>query len=556
MRKNFTATVRKSRLSLVWMVFLFFIASCGGGGDTPAVAVADPDPAGDVIVSGKVTFESVSPSVSGLDYANSIMLPARHVAVEALLASNSSVLDSTVTDDFGNYSLTVPGSTSVVIRAKAKSKSVAATLPSWDVEIVDNTASKALYVLDSAAFDSGTATTATKNLAALSGWTGSSYGSVRAAAPFAILDTMYSAVEMVAAADATADMPLLVVNWSVNNVAASGDKTIGQISTSHFTSVENQLYILGFADNDTDEFDSHVIAHEWGHFFEHNMSRSDSTGGSHGGGDRLDPRLAFGEGFGNAISGMVLNDPLYVDTYGAAQYTGFSINVEDNDYDTTSVGWYSEASVQSILYDLYDSVNEYPDAASLGFGPIYDVLVADVPQQESFVTIFSFIDSLKTRNPGLVTEINALLAYEDISTTFVDEWDSTGTEVNFSSSPQAPAAVYTEIAVGGGAQTLCGSSTHGEYNKLFNRRFFNFAVPSTGSYTITATPSLSAGDVDIVIYNAGTEAAISEAAPSGAFSPEVMTATLAPGNYVGEVYEYGHLTGSVVSAECFDVTVQ
>lgn len=90
---------------------------------------------------------------------------------------------------------------------------------------------------------------------------------------------------------------MLKVNWSVNNVPQSGDKARGLIRTSHFAPDDNQLYILGKDGVDTDEFDTHVIAHEWGHFYQANISRSDSTGGRHGPGDVLDPRLAFGEGW-------------------------------------------------------------------------------------------------------------------------------------------------------------------------------------------------------------------------------------------------------------------
>jgi hypothetical protein len=378
---------------------------------------------------------------------------------------------------------------------------------------------------------------------------------VRAAAPFAILETMYKAVELITTVDQTVEIPQLVVNWSVNNIASWGDKTIGEIGTSHFTSAENQLYILGAADSDTDEYDSHVIAHEWGHFFQANLSRSDSTGGSHSSTALTDPRLAFGEGFGNAISGMVLNDPVYVDTLGSSQNNGFSIDVEDNDFGTVSIGWYSEASVQAIIYDLYDSASDGPDSVSLGFGPIYDVLVGDVPQQDSFVTIFSFIDSMKTQNPEAVTGINALLAYENISTTFVDEWDSTGAETNFSSSPAAPPAVYTELAIDGTATTLCGSSTHGSYNKLFNRRFFYFTIPTSGSYTIAAAPLNPVNDVDFIIYDSGDVVVVAAEGWSGV---ETTTQALVPGVYAGEVYEYGHIDSGffVTSSACFSLTVQ
>ncbi len=59
----------------------------------------------------------------------------------------------------------------------------------------------------------------------------------------------------------------------------------------------DSMVILGDAGVDTDEFDAHVIAHEWAHYFEDVMSRSNSEGGAHLLGESLDASLAFSEGF-------------------------------------------------------------------------------------------------------------------------------------------------------------------------------------------------------------------------------------------------------------------
>ena len=66
---------------------------------------------------------------------------------------------------------------------------------------------------------------------------------------------------------------------------------------------------------DTDEFDQHVIAHEFGHYIENSFSRADNIGGAHGRGDKLDIRVAFGEGFGYAFSAIVLGDPVARDSF-------------------------------------------------------------------------------------------------------------------------------------------------------------------------------------------------------------------------------------------------
>jgi len=76
------------------------------------------------------------------------------------------------------------------------------------------------------------------------------------------------------------------------------------------------IRILGDENNDTDEYDAHVVVHEFGHYFENSLSRADSIGGPHTQSDRLDARIAFGEGWGNALSGMILDDPVYRDSSG------------------------------------------------------------------------------------------------------------------------------------------------------------------------------------------------------------------------------------------------
>ena len=86
--------------------------------------------------------------------------------------------------------------------------------------------------------------------------------------------------------------------------------------------------MLGAADNDTDEYDQHVVAHEFQHFLEDQVSRSDTPGGPHSLDERLDMRVAFSEGFANAFSAMVLNDPVYRDSFGASQGQVYRFDVE------------------------------------------------------------------------------------------------------------------------------------------------------------------------------------------------------------------------------------
>ena len=176
------------------------------------------------------------------------------------------------------------------------------------------------------------------------------------------------------------NLPLLKVNWSPNNVPQPGSKPQGRIGTSHYSFLEKEIYVLGRAGVDTDEFDAHIIVHEWGHFFEANLSRADSPGGPHSSGDILNPRLAFGEGYGNALASILLPEPIYADTthWSGSTLTAFGFDAESEPSitDDPNKGAFSEMSVFRLLYDLYDSgSNEAYDRASYDLGHLYDVWV-------------------------------------------------------------------------------------------------------------------------------------------------------------------------------------
>lgn len=347
--------------------------------------------ASQITVNGTVTYDRVphNPNHS-LDYARKTQEPVRGAVVELICAGD--VYDSTVTSGSGVYSLNAPNGINSFVRVKAQM--LQSGTPSWNFRVEDNFSSNALYVMDSAVFSSVTNITG-KDLNAESGWDvgAASYTTTRVAAPFAILDSVYVAFQRVLEADSNAVFPALNINWSANNVAIPGDVSLGRITTSHYDSNTNEIYILGKADDDTDEYDDHVVIHEWGHYFERQFSRADNIGGEHSLSDIKDIRVAFGEGWGNAFSAIASNDPIYSDATGVGQAGGFGFNLESNN--CFRAGWYSECSVQSILYDIYDGVDDGVDTLSLGFAPIYNVLTTDEKNTPALTSIFSFIKPLK-----------------------------------------------------------------------------------------------------------------------------------------------------------------
>ncbi len=420
-----------------------------------------------ITISGKIEYERVhathNGSSSALDYNNITTETAKQIIVKAINGSGQTIA-TTSTDDNGNYSLTnLPKNTSLKIRVYAK------MLKSnkWDVKVIDNTNGNAQYVIEGELLSTGTSNSI-RNLKALA--------STKQSPPFAILDSVYLAMKKVLAADASVVFPPLNMNWTVNNVK----------SGTYFDGNDN-IMIQGDQNSDSDEYDNHVIIHEWGHYFEAKFSRADSIGGSHGSGDYLDIRLAFGEGWGNAWSAIATDDPIYFDTF---QSNGWNMNIETAS--KNNPGWFSEASIQRILYDLYDSNDDGSDTLSLGFKPLYNVFVGAQKTTPAFTSIFSFIKALKDENIDEQGGIDSIVESESIAT-IIDIW-GTGRTNRASSYP------YYDLTIGDSVN-VSTSSSDGRYNKLTNHQYVKFTIATAGNYTIKVRQTNGTdSDPDFVWY--------------------------------------------------------
>jgi len=379
-------------------------------GDGGVIIGADGGVVGGLSVSGRVTYDSVPSTFmpgstnASLNFAGAVKKPVRNGVIQVVQGTR--VIGSSTTDANGNYQVTYASSGITEIRLFAVARTASPV-----IQVQDNTDGNATWPVSAAV-----GTLKQIDLHAAHGWTGSAFeANARNASAFAVLDTMYTSAQAFIAARPSVVFPALKVNWSPNNTPQSGDLAQGLIGTSHFNRMSNQIFVLGKAGADIDEFDSHVIAHEWGHFFEFNLSRSDSPGGRHGPGDILDPRIAFGEAWGNALSAMVLNDPVYADCTWSAQGLGcfgWDSEREPTPTDDPTPSAFSESSVLRALYDLYDTtnVNEPYDQLALGLGPIYDTMVGPEKATPSVTTLASFIAGLKAQPTVSATAVDALLA--------------------------------------------------------------------------------------------------------------------------------------------------
>lgn len=574
--------------------------------DTVTITVQEAGP--QVTLSGTLEYQFVPPNTNcqGLNFNSIEVKPIRGATVQLLDSASDQILRSTVSSDTGAYSFTATAESDVYIRIRAELKR--SGTPSWDVEVRDNTtfdniggvttplAERPQYVLDGAIFNTGTVDS-TRDILAETGWDGNNYSGTRAAAPFSILDVIYDAMQLVLSVDSTAEFAALDAFWSVNNSSTQGtgtsDENIdsGELGGSFYRSGIDSLFLLGMEDDDTEEFDDHVIAHEWGHYFEDNFSRSDSVGGSHALGNKLDMRVAFGEGWGSALSGMSTGSPLYCDTQdqdpGPFQSSGFGFNFENQNHGVD--GWFNEISVASILFDLWDSDesaenNFDSDNDSIGFAPIYAVMTNEQQDTPAFTSIFSFMTELKARNPADSTFIDSLLSDNDI-TTNLDIYGSNETNDSQSGGVQDALPIYTSLTPNGSTINICTNAQFDEDflqartrdgNKLTERRFLEFNITLPGNYDFSmensspsqtppsgyvcgdATPTEGGrySDPDFFVYQNGAAVAFGLGCEANI---EEVSFPLEQGQHVMAIVDFRHTDEDTDSnypdRSCFDIRV-
>jgi len=346
----------------------------------------------------------------------------------------------------------------------------------------------------------------------------------------------------------------------------------------------NSLFLLGKADSDTEEFDDHVIVHEWGHYFEDAFSRSDSVGGQHGFGDRLDMRVAFGEGWATALAGIALENPQYCDTQGQSQASGFEIDAEE---DSPGVrGWFNEFSVMALIYDLWDdSPTELTrgDIGSIGFQPIFDTMTGPQRTTASHTSVFSFLSHLVDVDPDAMAPVGELRTYHDINGTGIYGAGETN-DSDPNGSPEDVLPVYTEIMPNGTPVNICSNrqfDSNVAGNRLSEFRFLRMTVTVPSRYTfdvVTDADTLAKlpaddpdddrdqsdpdiwyylnGEVQNRVVNGNTEG------QSGEANRETFTSAivLQPGDYVMDILEWRHTDEQTNKSEfparsCFDVTI-
>jgi hypothetical protein len=548
-----------------------------------------------VTVSGVVSYEWVPTSHNGnncfgLNFAATTPKPIRAATVQLLDAGNT-VLATTVSGEDGSYSFdNIAAGTDVRVRVRAELQRSGS--PNWDVQVRDNIDNpkfplplegRPLYAAQWSLFNTGIAHITDADFTAETGWGVSSYTANRAAAPFAILDTLYTGMRFILSEDSTASFSPLDAYWSVNNTKTEGSPTdidLGELGGSFYIGGQNAgLFIMGDADVDTGEFDHYVTLHEWGHYIEDKFSRSDSVGGTHFIGGVIDARVAFGEGWATGFGAMASGDPMACNT-GAADGTGsWGFNVEI--FNGGPQGWYNELSVATLLLDLFDSNDDGADNSSIGFGPIYDVMTNQQRTTEAFTTLFSFAALLRPNLNSLQqTFLDALLAAENIETANLDIWASTQANIDvFPNNARDVLPLYIDYAANGSTLTnVCTNKDHdsdADGNKPAEYRYLRITTSSSAAYAVTIVPNplppatndppdpddptlpRDRSDPDMYIYLNGEILAVGV---SGDDDSETFTTQVLPaGTYVADVHEWRYedpdASSDYPDQICFDVTM-
>ncbi len=339
-------------------------------------------------------------------------LPVRNATV--LVLKGAKELSRAMTTDTGEYQLSydAPAGETVTVAAVTQSQTPC-------IRVQDNTDRNSLWAMSK---DIQAGPAATVDLLATHGWNGKAFVTEnRLAAPFAVLDTAYTAASAFRAVRPVQFRPLKL-NWSPNNrpersnPPQPNDRSEGKIGGAFFDPEIFEIFLGGKDGADTDEFDAAVIAHEWGHYFEATLSRSDSPGGPHGANARefLDPRIAFGEGWGTGLAASVLPKPFYIDTYfglSTGLSRGFGYNLEEGvvAFEKDKPGAFAEFQIARFIYDVNDAANEPFDNVNAGLGGIYDIMTGPQKATPYTTTLASFVTALKTQPNIDASAVDALL---------------------------------------------------------------------------------------------------------------------------------------------------
>jgi hypothetical protein len=351
-------------------------------------------------ISGAAFYQKIDVTDAGLDLNRPVMVPVRSARVEVLSRSSQSIVAVTQTDERGRFSVPVPFDPNLTVR-------VISRLRAYDLKVTDNTSQGQLYSISTDV--DGRVSRSDVLLADTS----------RVSGAFNILEVIQRGNDLVKSADPDLALPPVTVFWSTRNWKGTGiiNNALGMVGTTYFNVATNTAYIVGDrndhgTDSDSDEFDDAVIVHEYAHLLASRFSRDDSPGGRHVMGDMLDPRVAWSEGWANFFAAAARNDAIWRDSRGANGVGLLRFDREENVPGNDRPGYWSEASVDTILWDLYDDHVDNADEVQYSFAQIWGAFT-DL-RTDRFVYLPYFLEHFLTRNPAAADAVRTIVQSRSI----------------------------------------------------------------------------------------------------------------------------------------------
>jgi hypothetical protein len=484
-------------------------------------------------IHGMAFYQKIDVTDAGLDLNHPSMSPIRNARVEVVDPVTQTVISVSETGDRGLFIADVPAAIPVTIR-------VISRLRSTSLQVLDNTENNALYSL-STAFD-----TRENSDARIIDRT-------RTSGAFNILEMIQRGNDLLRLSDLSAIPPTPTIFWSTRNVPVPGDVRLGQVKTTYFSLATNTAYILGdrgtSAQPDSDEYDDSVIIHEYAHMLAARFSRDDSPGGWHAIGQDLDPRLAWSEGFANFFSGAVRNDPIYRDSKGLNGSSILRIDLEDNQPPNDKPGYGSEASVESLLWDLFDASNDPGDAVQYPFASIW-AAIADL-KNEHFVYLPYFLERFLARNPSETEAVRTMVLLRSI-------------DFQPNVRPSVTNPWPRPVSIGTPATGFVDSFTSKIDHLQKSAHFFTFTIPATQMVAIRMDisglgPANNPGANDLDIFLMDTNGNLMDGSDRGLNGQsELITRRLAAGTYMVEIRSYytkAETNGKVYNSGDYRLTI-
>jgi hypothetical protein len=484
------------RRSTLWSCLL--LAGVAGG-TAPAAA--------QTTFRGTVLYEKVPAGRGGLDLANPARTPAAGVKVEIVAPQDRAVLGTGFTDGKGAYSIRVRLGRQPRVYVRALAQTENAT--------VVRAADRAEWSMVSDTFAPGRARTVTRDLLATD--------SGRVSGAFNIAATIWRANSLVRAAQPDVALPRVEIRWDTTYMGGT-----------FFRHGEGVAFINGRRARDSDEYDDHVIAHEYGHFLMSNFSRESSPGGDHSFGEQLDPRLAWSEGWGNFFGAATAGSAHYIDTGVIRSRQGVLVqmDLEDDAPAGDRPGIWSEHSVASALWDWFDDAAEARDSLALGFTPMWTAFAALAKEPDAFLLRYAnTLAHLTKQNAPLA----ASLAARGIPYAPGEE-------------PPAPLPFPEAIASGTTVTGTVDSRSTRRSNLWSSSAHYWFVIPEERRVSITLkiteARDPARADLDLLLYDAEGERVAASDAVNGVGDGEQITQRLPAGYYRIEVRSWSNANDS------------